>query len=633
MPKISQFPAGGNAQNTDLIPVVRNGGDYTVTGSALAALANYSQAYSGTFTATAGQTVFTLPATPGSLANLFVSVDGAVMVPGTDYTWTTPTTLTFTSGLSNGQTVLYRYTSSVPVGTAIAGGVNGQLLYNNSGIVNGTTIGGDATLVATTGALTVTKTNGVAFAASATTNTTVTGNITYTQGGTGATSRTVTSKLQESVSVLDFGADPTGSSDSTTAINNAIAASAAIYLPTGTYKISSTINLNGVSVRGDGPTKSIISATQIGVAVRIGLPVGTTGGFDTYNCTYEKFGIACNANTTFGFFLMRVTECTFKQVQVLAPTTVASGFAAWRLSGAVYLSTFENCVGNTSTNTTATNGTAWSIGNGLNEVNNANGLTNVNTLTNCRGLNFPIGMDLNYCSSTVLINPDIESNSTAGIYLRASYNTIIAPWFDGGSTMLVDQYTPTNGSGGTGAATNPIQNTVTGGTYPFSVTVNNSTILGFQNCYLANVTLTSGANRTFMYGCYINGTLTNSGYDCNLEYANGGMNQKVVQSGNSTVYSATYNNGDTTITMNGSQYIESKRFGNLILSSPSGIQLGLSTDKLSAFAATPVVQQTTSVTSSTFTANAGTAVNNASTFDGYTIAQVVKAMRNYGLLA
>ena len=85
MPKISQFPSGGVAQNTDLIPVVRNGGDYTITGYNLAALASYGQAYTGTFTATAGQTVFTLPASPGSLANLAISVDGAVMVPGTDY--------------------------------------------------------------------------------------------------------------------------------------------------------------------------------------------------------------------------------------------------------------------------------------------------------------------------------------------------------------------------------------------------------------------------------------------------------------------------------------------------------------------------------------------------------------------
>ena len=259
MPKISQFPSGGVAQNTDLIPVVRNGGDYTITGYNLAALASYGQAYTGTFTATAGQTVFTLPASPGSLANLAISVDGAVMVPGTDYTWTTPTTLTFMTGLSAGQTVLYRYTTSVPVGTAIAGGVNGQLLYNNSGIVNGTTIGGDATLNASTGALTVTKTNGVSFAASATTNTTLTGNINYTQGGTGATSRTVTSKLQESVSVKDFGAVGDGSTDDTTAIQNAInaAATGGIYIPPGTYKISSTLVIKG-GITGAGVTATII---------------------------------------------------------------------------------------------------------------------------------------------------------------------------------------------------------------------------------------------------------------------------------------------------------------------------------------------------------------------------------------
>jgi len=234
MPKISQFPSGGLAQNTDLIPIVRNGGDYTITGYNLASLASYGQAYVGTFTATAGQTVFTLPASPGSLANLAISVDGAVMVPGTDYTWTTPTTLTFTSGLSNGQTVLYRYTSSVPVGTAIAGGVNGQLLYNNSGVVNGFTMSGDVTVVPTTGVATVNAPSS---------------HITYTQGGTGATSRTVTSKLQESVSVKDFGAVGDGTTDDTAAIQAAINTGASVYLPTGTYKITSTLTFpNTISV-------------------------------------------------------------------------------------------------------------------------------------------------------------------------------------------------------------------------------------------------------------------------------------------------------------------------------------------------------------------------------------------------
>jgi hypothetical protein len=43
-------------------------------------------------------------------------------------------------------------------------------------------------------------------------------------------------------------------------------------------------------------------------------------------------------------------------------------------------------------------------------------------------------------------------------------------------------------------------------------------------------------------------------------------------------------------------------------------------------------QETTGVAAAAFTANSGTAVNDASTFDGYTLKQVVKALRNLGIL-
>jgi len=44
-------------------------------------------------------------------------------------------------------------------------------------------------------------------------------------------------------------------------------------------------------------------------------------------------------------------------------------------------------------------------------------------------------------------------------------------------------------------------------------------------------------------------------------------------------------------------------------------------------------QETTGVAAATFAANTGTAVNDASTFDGYTLGHIVKALRNQGFLA
>jgi hypothetical protein len=55
--------------------------------------------------------------------------------------------------------------------------------------------------------------------------------------------------------------------------------------------------------------------------------------------------------------------------------------------------------------------------------------------------------------------------------------------------------------------------------------------------------------------------------------------------------------------------------------------------KLGFFGATPAAQPTTGGAAAAFTANSGTAVNDASTFDGYTIKQAIKALRTLGLLA
>ena len=68
----------------------------------------------------------------------------------------------------------------------------------------------------------------------------------FTQDGTGAVISTVDAKLNEFVSVLDFGADPTGAADSAVAIQAAIdsvATGAYVTFPEGDYKITAKITI------------------------------------------------------------------------------------------------------------------------------------------------------------------------------------------------------------------------------------------------------------------------------------------------------------------------------------------------------------------------------------------------------
>lgn len=75
--------------------------------------------------------------------------------------------------------------------------------------------------------------------------------------------------------------------------------------------------------------------------------------------------------------------------------------------------------------------------------------------------------------------------------------------------------------------------------------------------------------------------------------------------------------------------------GNLSIPSANGAKIGTATSqKISLWNATPIVQPTTGIAESAFVENlGGTIINDDSTFDGYTLRQVVKALRDFGLLA
>jgi hypothetical protein len=71
-----------------------------------------------------------------------------------------------------------------------------------------------------------------------------------------------------------------------------------------------------------------------------------------------------------------------------------------------------------------------------------------------------------------------------------------------------------------------------------------------------------------------------------------------------------------------------------MVSNKSGTKIGTATNqKLAFWNKTPIVQPTTAITGAIRVGGGGTALTDTDTFDGYTLAQVVKALRDAGLLA
>lgn len=228
---------------------------------------------------------FPLTTHPGSIGNLDVSINGVTQRPSEDYVLDGQSIRFVIPPVAGVRNILVRYAVAMPTGITSAD----ALTYTppQDGVPTNVKTFLDRLWSTTVG-------YGSAL-------------IRFLQSGTGASNRTVQDKLRERISVLDFGADPTGVADSTTAFSNASTRAGTdgrVIIPSGTYKINtlntglistSWIKEGSVTLTGTGSLNGLglerfPNKTRFGVAGEFGQPHWTfNAGNDFTKAHVETF--------------------------------------------------------------------------------------------------------------------------------------------------------------------------------------------------------------------------------------------------------------------------------------------------------------------------------------------------------
>lgn len=126
-------------------------------------------------------------------------------------------------------------------------------------------------------------------------------------------------------------------------------------------------------------------------------------------------------------------------------------------------------------------------------------------------------------------------------------------------------------------------------------------------------------------------TITNV-YGVRIDALTGGATNYAIHSaGGQSVHAGNLKLGDTTAPTEQLEFADAK---NVKFHTTTGTKIGTAASQKFAFwNATPIVQPTTGIAAATFVTNTSLIANDTATFDGYTIGQVVKALRNIGVLA
>ena len=217
----------------------------------------------------------------------------------------------------------------------------------------------------------------------------------YRHGAANSENRDVSDKLREVVSVLDFGADNTGTTDSTTAIANALSAidqpdfeEKALYFPAGIYKVSKidVTDTTGICFISGGTVQIV------GIDDSAGFIFGSTNYVEAPNSALSTvtrrfkmiggdwlIGPDTGQLYTYGMRLEHFVSGKFENVYVSGDFGPVAG--ADRISTYLqysYVNTFNNC---SFSSPGVPGATYYSYGLCLGNNNN-----NLNVFENCRGV-------------------------------------------------------------------------------------------------------------------------------------------------------------------------------------------------------------------------------------------------------
>ena len=268
------------------------------------------------------------------------------------------------------------------------------------------------------------------------------------------------SKERDHISVLDFGADPTGVADSTAAIQAAITYAASlnggvINLPAGTFKISSTLTIGNSNIKLHGAGGTIVNdngemnaattlnwvggaSTVVAIASPTGVSANKISGVEIHDLEIQGNGIA-----TTGISITSANNGSLRRLMVSLCVTYSYLFTTYA-AGAIGNNPsdtqgwiVDQCNYNNYSNSLAYSCIAFMLTSGSPGTAAAN--TSFNTFINCGGNNYSApGFQLEDCDNNVFIKCSSYqvSSGTVGLLIAGgNTNTWLGPSFGGAGAI------------------------------------------------------------------------------------------------------------------------------------------------------------------------------------------------------